>query len=206
MAATFAVLFLQVVRPFALPLFLAAVFAVMVMPLHERIAARCGGRGWLSALLITVTLALLLLGPTTAGFLVSCRRAGDAVALLGRAAREPGLHDRLFGRLARLTQSDPEELRTRAIDALREGEQLLFRRTIQAVGNVFSFGLGVLLFLIAGFFFLKDGRSIVEAWEELTPLDLDQDRQIRREFAVVCRAVVSSTLLAALAQASAFGL
>jgi hypothetical protein len=87
---TFAVLFFQVVRPFALPLFLAAVFAIMAMPLHERFTARCGGRGRLSALLITVALLLLLLGPMTAGFLASYRRAAE---------------------LARLTQSDPGSFR-----------------------------------------------------------------------------------------------
>ena len=36
-ASTFAVLFFQVVRPFALPLFLAVVFAVLAFPLHERL-------------------------------------------------------------------------------------------------------------------------------------------------------------------------
>jgi predicted PurR-regulated permease PerM len=84
--------------------------------------------------------------------------------------------------------------------------QLLFRRAVQAVGGVLSFGLGLLLFAIAGFFFLRDGSSIVQAWEELTPLAPEQDRQARRQFAVVCRAVVLSTFLAALAQAVALGL
>ncbi len=62
------------------------------------------------------------------------------------------------------------------------------------------------MFLIAGFFLLKDGRVILRKWENLTPLDVDQDRRIRREFAIVCQAVVSSTILAALAQALVFGL
>lgn len=203
---SFAVLFFEVVRPFTLPLFLAAVFAVLAMPLHERIAARCGGRGWLSALLIIVALLLMLLGPTTACFLAAYRRAADAVALFERTTREPGFGDHLFDPIARLTQLDPHELRAHAVDALREGEQLLFRRAVQAVGDVLSFGLDVCLFLVAGFFFLKDGRSIVRAWEGVTPLDVDHDRRIRQQFAVVCRAVVSSTILAALAQALTFGL
>ena len=40
-SVAFAVLLFQVLRPFALPLFLAAVFAVMATPLHERITERC---------------------------------------------------------------------------------------------------------------------------------------------------------------------
>jgi predicted PurR-regulated permease PerM len=202
----FAVLFYQVMRPFALPLFLAAAFAVLAMPLHERVTAMCGGRGWLSALLISLALLILLLAPTTAGFLASYRRAVDAAALLELTVREPGFDESLFDRVASLTHSDPQELRARCIEAIREGERLLFRRAMQALGNAISFGLNACLFLVAGFFFLKDGRTIVETWEGLTPLDLIRDRQIRREFAVICRAVVSSTILASLAQALALGL
>ncbi len=75
----FAVLFFQVVRPLALPLFLAAVFAILAFPLHERLTARYGGRGGLSALLIVSSLILLLLGPTTAGFVAAYGRASDAI-------------------------------------------------------------------------------------------------------------------------------
>ena len=202
----FAVLFFQVVRPLALPLFLAAVFAILAFPLHERLTARCGGRGGLSALLIVSSLILLLLGPTTAGFVASYGRASDAVARLERPVRMPDEVDDLLDRIAGLSRSDPDELRRRAVQAVRDGEQLLFRRAVQAVGDVFSFGLGLLLFAVSGFFFLKDGTSIVKTWEELTPLTLEQDRQVRRQFAVVCRAVVLSTILAALAQAVTLGL
>ena len=202
----FAVLFLQVVRPLALPLFLAAVFAILARPLHERLTARCGGRGGLSALLIVASLILLLLGPTTAGFVAAYRRASDAVARLERTVPMPDEVDDLLDRIAGLSQSDPDELRRRAAQAVRDGEQLLFRRAVQAVGGVFAFGLGLLLFAVSGFFFLRDGTSILKTWEELTPLTPEQDRQVRRQFAVVCRAVVLSTILAALAQAVTLGL
>src|SRR5512144_2326539 len=56
----FAALFYQVVRPLALPLFLAAVFAMLAFPLHERLTVHCGGRRWLSALLILLSLLVVL--------------------------------------------------------------------------------------------------------------------------------------------------
>ena len=157
--------------------------------------------GRLSAFLITLFLLLLLVGPAAAAFVVSYGRAVDAVSLLDRTARESGIHESVIERLARLTHIDSQELRARGVEFLRDGEELLFRRAMLAVGNIFSFGVSVCIFLVACFFFLKDGRSIIQAWEDLTPLDVENDRQIRREFAVVCRAVVSSTFLAALAQA-----
>jgi predicted PurR-regulated permease PerM len=201
--AAFAVLFFQVVRPLALPLFLAAVLAVLGFPLHERLAARCGGRGGLSALVIVASLVILLLGPTAAGFVAAYRSSLDAVARFDRSVRTPDGLDDLLERVARVSRLNPDELRTRAALAARDGEQLLFRRAVQTVGGVASFGLGLVLFAVAGFFFLRDGPSILRAWEELTPLDLEQDREVRRQFAVVCRGVVLSTVLAALAQAAA---
>lgn len=201
----FAALFFQVVRPLALPLFLAAVLAVLASPLHERLTARCGGRGGLSALLIVTALVLGLLGPTTAGFVAAYRRSLDAVARFDRAVRTPNGLDDLLGKVARVSRLDPDDLRGRAVLAVRDGEQLLFRRAAQAVGGAASAGLGLILFVVAGFYFLRDGSSILGAWEDLTPLSLEHDREVRRQFAVVCRAVVLSTILAALAQAVTLG-
>ena len=55
------VLFFQVVRPLLLPIFLAAVVALLVAPVHDRLAQQVGGRRWLSASAFTV-LALLQIG------------------------------------------------------------------------------------------------------------------------------------------------
>ena len=109
----FAVLFFQVISPFALPLFLAVVFAVMASPVHERLSPRLGGRGWLSALILTVALLLLLLLPTTICFLAAYRRASDALTLMEQAARGPGFLDGLLDRAARLVQLEPSEIRCR---------------------------------------------------------------------------------------------
>ncbi len=80
--------------------FLAVVFAVMAMPLHERLTARSGGQGWLSALVITVALLILLVVPTAVSFLAAYRRAVYAVALLDQMAGEPGIENNLLDRIA----------------------------------------------------------------------------------------------------------
>ena len=201
----FAAFFYQVVRPLALPLFLAAVFAMLAFPLHERLTVRCGGRGWLSALLILTLLLVGLVVPTIAGFLSSYRRALEAIDLLQSSTFDTSRGDELLIRLARLTRTDPETLRARMTQAMRDGERLLFQRALQAVGDIFSFGLALLLFLVSVFFFLRDGQAIGKAWDELTPLDLEQDRKLRRRFADVCRGVVLSSFLAALTQTLVVG-
>ncbi len=202
----FAILFFQVVRPLALPLFLAAVLALLAFPFHQWLTARCGGRVGVSALVIVAVLVLMVLAPTTLGFVVAYRRSLDAVARLDRAVQTPDRFDDVLTRAARLSGLDPDDLRTRAAVAIRDGEQLLFRKAVQAVGGAAAAGIGLVLFAVAGFYFLRDGPSIVQAWEDLTPLSLDHDRNVRRQFAVICRAVVLSTILAALAQAVTLGI
>jgi predicted PurR-regulated permease PerM len=201
----FAAVFYQLIRPMTLPLFLAAVFAMLAFPQHERLTRYCGGRSWLSALLIPSLLLVVLVVPMIAGFFTSYQRAVDAVDLFQRSAFDPSKSDELLNRVARYTHTDPKFIYSQMIQAVRDGERLLFQRAFQAVGDFFSFGLSLLLFLVALFFFLKDGQSIVKAWDELTPLDLEQDRKIRKRFAVVCRGVVLSTIMAAGAQALAVG-
>jgi predicted PurR-regulated permease PerM len=98
--AAFAVSFFHVVRPLALPLFLTAVFAIPALPPHERLTAWCGRRNGLSALLIVVSLILLLLGPTTAGFVAAYRRASEVLARFEHTGVMPDKVDDLLDRIA----------------------------------------------------------------------------------------------------------
>jgi hypothetical protein len=79
----FAVLLFQVVHPFAPPLSLAAVSALIAMPL------------------------LLLDGPTAAVFVASYGRALDADSLIDRGARGSVVHEDAVERLARPTHIGP---------------------------------------------------------------------------------------------------
>ena len=66
--------------------------------------------------------------------------------------------------------------------------------------------LSLVLFAAAVFFLLKDGRKIVEAWSELTPLGPASDQAIRHEFGTIFSSVVWGTVAAPLAQALAFAI
>jgi predicted PurR-regulated permease PerM len=74
------------------------------------------------------------------------------------------------------------------------------------LGDLPAFVLACVLFVVALFFFLKDGLRMVRGWEELTPMDADHDRLIRHEFYKVCRGVVWATVVAALVQGLLFAL
>jgi predicted PurR-regulated permease PerM len=54
--------------------------------------------------------------------------------------------------------------------------------------------------VVAFYFFLLDGRSMLDAFKGLSPIDDDHEQELVDEFARVSRAVVMATLLSALAQ------
>jgi len=61
--------------------------------------------------------------------------------------------------------------------------------------------IGLIVMTVSLFYFLADGRRMLEAVMRLVPLDVRYQWQLLREFEEVSRAVVSSTLLAAIVQA-----
>lgn len=202
----FAVLFYQVIRPLFLPLFLGAVFALLAMPVQRSLIKRRRLPDWLAALIITIVVVLVVVIPTTAGFFLIKDQARSAIDQLEHAAMDPALRTRLLDFAGDRVPIDAEEFEDQVLRLLRDGEAILFQRAMKALGSATAFVIGSLLFLISGFFFLKDGERILRTWEDLTPLDLEQDRQIRGRFAEVCRGVVLAILLAAMAQSIGLGL
>ncbi|QDV32599.1 AI-2E family transporter [Tautonia plasticadhaerens] len=212
------ILFYQVIRPLALPLFLAAVIALLAHPLHARLTDRLGGRASLSAGIITLLILLVLVGPlgTAVGMAVSELRsvvehfreglaAGEDWRVLVAQDLDPRLADAI-GRVERLIPLDADELREKALTIGAEGGEVLYRRSLGLLGSLPGLVLGLVMFLIALFFFLRDGSQMILGWEELTPMNAEHDRLIRGEFARVCRGVVLGTLAAAVAQGVLLGL
>ncbi|MEW4566265.1 AI-2E family transporter [Tautonia sp. JC769] len=203
---TVAVLFYQVIRPLFLPLFLGAVFALLAMPIQRDLMRRGRLPDWLASLIITVVVVLVVVIPTTAGFFLIKDQAQRAIDQVEQAALDPAARERLLELAGDRLPIDTDTLEEQVVRFLRDGEALLFQRAMKALGSATAFVIGSLLFLISGFFFLKDGESILRAWEDLTPLDPEQDRQIRWRFAEVCRGVVLAILLAAMVQSIGLGI
>jgi predicted PurR-regulated permease PerM len=92
-------------------------------------------------------------------------------------------------------------------------EQLeqLRRSVLSTVGPVLSFGggtlallakigFGTLITLVALFFLLAEGDRMLEAVIKISPLEEQHVRELAAEFDRACRAIVSATLLSAIAQ------
>lgn len=56
-------LFLNMIRQFLMPMFMAGLFAAMLSPIHRRITAKIGGRENLASLLVIIAIIFLVLAP-----------------------------------------------------------------------------------------------------------------------------------------------
>jgi len=200
-----------IVRPFLEAILWSMLLAFLLAPLHRILSRRVGGRAALSAIVLTVATAIVLIAPAPLLSVAFASQARD-------------LFDRLQALVAQSGISEPGDvfnipIVTRAIDWaaavapvsadqiqdwLIAGVQTLLQRMVILSGSfVFGalnalVGLAITLFLL--FFFLRDGDTIVRTAVRLVPMDPERREHLMDHVGAVIRAVVFGSLLTALVQ------
>jgi predicted PurR-regulated permease PerM len=209
--ALLAWLLYRIVQPFLAPLAWAVVIAYLAHPVQRWLTRRFRGRTGLAAGVLTAGLFVTLLGPMTlvgaafasqAGALVTAMRSlvtrlqiGSIEDLVSLPAAQSGLQW-----LEAHVGISVEQLRGWTVAGL---EQLLAplatlgsRAFFGAFGTAVSFGLTMFLL----FFFLRDGRPILQAVLGLIPVDGHRKHHLMHHLGEVTRGVVFGTIVTALLQ------
>lgn len=205
LVAVFGLLSLRVMAGFILPLLLAAMLVVIVGPLHRRLRDRLRIPEWMAAGLTTLFVLLLVLAPVS---LLVARAGGEAAKLMHAPdglRLDPAVLD---GLVARVNAATGLHLTAESVNAeigklAEEGIGPVVKR---APVVVVKFVIGLIVMIVSLFYFLADGRRMLEGVTRLVPLDRRYQWQLLEEFEEVSRAVVSSTLLGALVQAVLAGI
>ena len=210
------VLFFQIVQSLVLPIFLAAILALLVYPLQPALTRRLRAPRGIAAGTITLFAVLAIIGPMVAASYLALSELRAAMAELQPAAGRAGLPGllteqtnpqlaRTIDWLSQTTRSNPQYVRERLLKIGRDLEETLYQRSIRFVGDLPGFVLSVVMFVVALFFFLRDGATLVQAWDELTLLEPEYDATLRLEFTRACRGTVWATVASALVQGVLFG-
>ena len=99
-----------------------------------------------------------------------------------------------------LANPTDEDIQQRLRQTLDQGKGVLFSiggRTTALIGRL---AIGVVIAVVAMFFFLAEGPAMVATVMRLSPLDDRYEQELLNDFTSVSRAVVVATLLSALAQ------
>lgn len=201
------VLFGWMIRAFLLPVFWAAVFAVLFQGMHLRLRAVCRGRRNPAALLATLAVVLLVVVPFT---LVLGALARQGLLLYQAiASGEINVHgpldaiERSLPALADFLRRygvDIEQLRVSTQNVAAGATQYIAERALAAGQNVLWVTLLFGLMLYVLFFFFRDGDRIAAGVARVIPLGDDRRQRLLLKFAQVARATVKGSLIVAVAQ------
>jgi predicted PurR-regulated permease PerM len=196
-----------VVWPLAEALFMAAVLAMVLAPLQQRLTGTLRGRRKLAAGILVFAALVLLIGPLIGLSAFAVKEAGAAVkfiqetvrgeGLTGLIERLPGPFDRYaseaFARLGDLS-------RTIEAQASTQGGKAAVGAALVATGSLLFQGA---MMLIALFFLLMGGDALLAWLDRVSPLRRGQTRELLVEFRKVSSAVIVATLITAGVQAGA---
>lgn len=204
--------FLWMVRGFLLPVFWAAVFAMLFQPLFLRLVPLLRGRRNLAALSCTLVVVLVVLVP--AGLLAAAL-AQQGVWLYQRIASGEVNTDAVVHFVERSLPGVTRVLTRYGVEVgqVRDSLQGAAGTATQYVaGQALSLGqnaltlavlFGLMLYFL--FFFFRDGERIIEALVRAIPMGDARERLLFRKVAEVSRATVKGTIIVAAVQGAIGG-
>jgi predicted PurR-regulated permease PerM len=198
-----------VVRPLAGALFMAAVLAGVLAPLHARLAAGVGGRPRLAAGFLVLAVAVVLAGPLVALAVFLAQEGKEALNFVAGAVRSEAVTDlvaRLPGSVQRLTGEglsrllDLNQMVERELAAQGGTAAAAVWAAASATGSVL---FAVVMMLIAFFFLLVQGRELVSWLDQVMPLRPGHASELLAEFKKVSYSVIVSEVITSAVQAVA---
>ncbi|WP_437185895.1 AI-2E family transporter [Planctomicrobium sp. SH668] len=211
--------FFQVVFPFLLPLFLAAMTVVVCRPLYRYLLKRTGNKeGWSAGLATAIILSIGLV-PIVVGTLLASLQLYSYATDLDHESVKPVLNKVVTWGVEKVNQFRAEDEQLVAADVSRNALEWLkgslnnfgdrsmgaaagttFGVLKGAAGFVVKVAVALAMYAIALFYFFADAPKLVKATESLIPVHLNYQNEMLVEFGSVVRSVVIATFLAAIAQ------
>ena len=205
-------LFLWMVRGFLLPVFWAAVFAMLFQPLFLRLVALLRGRRSVAAAASTLVVVVVVLVPS--GLLVGAL-AQQGLSLYQRIASGEINADALVRFVERSVPAltrvltrygvDVERVRDSLQGAAGAATQYIAGQALAVGQNALTLAIlfGLMLYFL--FFFFRDGERIVQALVRAIPMGDERERRLFRKIAEVSRATVKGTIVVAAVQGTVGG-
>jgi len=194
-----AYLLFLIVKPFAVALVFAAVVAVVFHPLQVWFERRMP-RSWASVASTTVVIAVIIL-PAFAVATGIVHETIDLASTIGSAPMEK-LLAQAHGQAARLGLDLDTMVREAAQRTAGQAGQLASR----LVSDVWSVFLGLVVALIATFFFFRDGEQALTMAARALPFTSERNAALLRDIGTMINSNIAASLAAASIQGTVGGL
>ena len=205
--------FFRVVGDYLLALFWATIFAILFFNLYRRIAKRFGGRdGLASVATILVILAMVVTPLIWIGSQIVTQATNvydqvqdgsiDVNAAVDLVEQELPTVRAYLDRFG----VDVDNLRENVTGVAATASQRAARLALGFTQNLFSFLLQFFVMLYVLFFFLRDGRALVDQLIYVLPLGDVHERRLLTKFRSVAQATVKGSLVVAVVQGTLGGI
>ena len=210
-AAIAVALVVLIFKPFFTVLALAAIFAVIVYPVHRFILNHTGGYKNLSAGITTILLVILVLAPLS---IFTFLLFQQSVELLRQLTSQSGLLQTLSGTVDGLQNFISSHFNI-SIDlhqyfnvqtVARQGLSWSLNQLQSLFANTIAIVINIFLFVVAFFFFLRDGKDFIKDIVRLSPLKDSYDEKVLHTVAVSINSVIRGSLIVAIIKGVLAGL
>ncbi|MFW5972985.1 MAG: AI-2E family transporter [Bacteroidota bacterium] len=204
--------FLWVIRAFLMPVFWAAVLAVLFHPFHRRFLRLVRGRRSIASVLTTVTVTLVVLIPV--GLLLALVTQQALYLYQGIVTGRIDLQapiDFVQQSLPTLTSFladygiDAANIRQTLESIAITASQLVAAQALTLGQNALMIAVLFLLMLYFLFFFVRDGDNIIDILVRALPLGDEREQRLFQKFAQAARATVKGTIVVAAVQGALGG-
>ena len=205
--------FVGMIQPFLLALFWAALLALTFNRPYRILRWKLRGRENLAAAICSLLIILIVVVPA---FFILLALVNESVSVyekiqtgewdLARVvdfidAQSPRLEEALS-----MVGLSPDKLRENVSNFAVKATGLVADRVFNYTQNALAFTAQFFLMLYVLFFFLRDGRKMLNAAINVVPLGNKWERTLIERFASVARATLKGTLIVAIVQGSMGGL
>lgn len=207
--------FAWLLLPFSGAIFWAFVFAVLFLPLFERIQKKMPGKKNRAAVLTLILCLLIAILPLSIIIFSLLQEGGMLYRKMltgeidfNRTFMEiyNSLPEWLTPIMSGFGVGDIRDLQNKVTSGLMQASRFLAGKAFAIGQNVFGFGVGAIIMLYLLFFFLRDGQSLSQAIRRAIPLGDSQKHELLNRFTGVIRATVKGNLIVAIVQGALGGL
>ena len=205
-------LFVAMTRKFLMTILLAAIFSGLSQPLYRRLKRLLRGRKRLASIFTLVVILALIVGPLLAflGVLTSqaIQIADTAGPWIQRQLQDSSNGGNFGARIPSLGRLEPyrEQILGKAGEAVGAVGSFVVGGLSAATRGTINFLFHFFILLYAMFFFLSDGKAILEKFLSYVPLSDEDKKRLVGKFVSVTRATIKGTLVIGAVQGGLAGI
>lgn len=194
-------------QPFLNPLILAAVAAFLFQPLYKKSLKLTGGKQSLAALITTILAIIIVVLPVTFLGIQIFNESKQLYTALASGGVDSFIKmiEQTAGRLHAFLPI-PEDFKIDFDQYARQATDLLVQNLGAAFSSLAKILLDLLVFLMAFFFLLKDGRELKNYFVAISPLNDTDDELIVSRLKRAVSSVVKGSLSISLIQGTLTGI